>query len=127
MNAEHKQRRAIMNWEKIKKQLKEGAALSMEKIEEYTKIGKLKIDELAAKRKIDRNLIDIGGRVVDLVADGKGKEVDADLVVKKAIGTVKSLRQEIAAIDEKIKAIRAEAAAKAHKKSEEEDDELTGI
>ena len=44
-------------WEKIKKGLKDGAALSMEKIEEYTKLGKLKIEEFSAKRKIERNLI----------------------------------------------------------------------
>jgi hypothetical protein len=35
-------------WEKIKKSLKEGAVMSVEKIEEYTKIGKLKVDELSA-------------------------------------------------------------------------------
>jgi len=47
---------------KGQKGLKDGATLSMEKIEEYTKIGKLKIEEMAAKRKIARNFIDIGER-----------------------------------------------------------------
>jgi hypothetical protein len=115
-----------MNWDKIKKQIKDGAALSMEKIEEYTKIGKLKIDEIGAKRKIDRNFADIGERTFDLIGEGKGSGVEADLSVKKAIDNIKSLRQEIAAIQEKIKAIKEEA-KKSRSGSDEDDDELTGI
>jgi hypothetical protein len=42
-------------WERIKKGLKEGATYSMEKIEEYSKIGKLKVEEIAAKRRITRD------------------------------------------------------------------------
>jgi len=38
-------------WEKIKKNFKEGAALSIEKIEEYSKIGKLKIEEFRGQEK----------------------------------------------------------------------------
>ncbi|MBD3320619.1 MAG: hypothetical protein GF350_05950, partial [Chitinivibrionales bacterium] len=56
-------------WEKIKKGFKDSAAMSMEKIEEYTKIGKLKIEEMAANRKIDRNYMDIGERVYSLVEE----------------------------------------------------------
>jgi hypothetical protein len=113
-------------WEKIKKGLKDGATLSMEKIEEYTKIGKLKIDELAAKRKIERNKIDIGERTLDLVAEGKGRDIENDLAVKKAIDTIASLRQEIAIIGEKIQAIREEA-RKAHSADPADDDELSGV
>jgi hypothetical protein len=111
-------------WEKIKKGLKDGAALSMEKIEEYTKIGKLKIEEMAAKRKIERNFVDMGERAFELIVDGKGTEIENDLTVTKAIENIKELRQELVVIDEKIKVASEEAKARRPK---EEDGEATGV
>ena len=107
-------------WEKIKKGLKEGAALSMDKIEEYTKIGKLKIEELAAKRKIEKNFMDMGERIFTLIEDGKRNGIEDDLSIKKAIENVKSLKAEVVTITEKIKAIQEEAR---HAKGESADDE----
>lgn len=92
-------------WEKVKKSLKEGASMSVEKIEEFSKIGKLKIEELAAKRKIERNFMDIGERLFDLMSEGKsGNDIQEDITIKKAIENVKGLKEELAATDEKIKA-----------------------
>jgi hypothetical protein len=109
-------------WEKIKKGLKDGAALSMEKIEEYTRIGKLKIEELGAKRKIERNFHDIGERAFDLIAEGRGTAIDQDLAVKKAVENIKQLKDEIVAILAKIKAVADEAKA-----DKEPEDEITGV
>jgi carbon monoxide dehydrogenase subunit G len=111
-------------WEKIKKGLKDGAALSMEKIEEYTKIGKLKIEEMAAKRKIERNFVDIGERAFELIVDGKGGEIEGDLTVKKAIENIKGLRQELVALDERIKAASEEAKAQ---RPQEEENDIAGV
>jgi hypothetical protein len=96
-------------WEKIKKNFKEGAALSIEKIEEYSKIGKLKIEEFAAKKKVERNCVDIGERVFDLVETGKNSEVTNDLPIKKAIENIRALNEELAGIDRKIKSVSDEA------------------
>jgi hypothetical protein len=96
-------------WEKLKKNFKEGAALSIEKIEEYSKIGKLKIEEFAAKKKVERNCVDIGERVFDLVETGKTAEVINDLLIKKAIENIRALNDELAAIDRKIKSVSEEA------------------
>ena len=89
-------------WDKIKKGLKDGAVMSAEKIEEYTKIGKLKLDELSAKRKIERNFLDIGERFYDLVQDAREASAPGDLVIAKAIENIRSLYAEIAEIGEKI-------------------------
>jgi hypothetical protein len=96
-------------WEKIKKNVKEGAARSIEKMEELTKIGKLKFEEMALQRKIEKNFMDMGERVFSLTEDGKRGTVEEDLAVKKAIENVKSLKIEIVAIAEKIKAVQEEA------------------
>ncbi|NLE02962.1 MAG: hypothetical protein GX640_24090 [Fibrobacter sp.] len=110
-------------WDKIKKGVREGAAVSMEKIEEYTKLGKLKVEEMAAKRKIERNYGDIGERVFDLVEDGKDGEIAADLTVKKAVENITALREELLEIDRKMK----EISANAKKTKVEEESDTSGI
>ena len=110
-------------WEKIKKGLKEGAAISVEKIEEYTKIGKLKIDEMAAKRKIEHNFMDIGERFFDLCADGKEGNASEDLVIKKAVETITSLNAEIVDINSKIKEIQEAAKKEKSSNSDGDNDE----
>ncbi|MBD3391787.1 MAG: hypothetical protein GF418_06985 [Chitinivibrionales bacterium] len=113
-------------WERIKRSLKDGAALSMEKIEEYTKVGKLKIEEMAAKRKIERNFVDMGERAFELIVDGKGGEIENDLTVKRALENIKGLREELVAIDERIRAASEEA--KANKaEAATGDEEVTGV
>ncbi|MDR0331068.1 MAG: hypothetical protein LBH93_05120 [Chitinispirillales bacterium] len=96
-------------WEKIKKSLRDGAVMSAEKIEEYTKVGKLKIDEMSAKRKIERNFLDIGERFYDLAQDAREADAGGDLVVTKAIENIRSLYAEIAEINEKIKEVHKAA------------------
>lgn len=108
-------------WERIKKSLKEGAALSMEKIEEYTKIGKLKIEEMAAKRKVERNLIDIGERTYDLIDEGKGSDIAQDLTIKKAVENIHALREELDEIDRKIQEVNEST------KKQKDDDDVSGI
>ncbi len=110
-------------WERIKKGLKEGAALSMEKIEEYTKIGKLKIEEFSAKRKIERNFVDIGERAFELISDKKGNDIEKDILVCNAIENIKGLREELVDIDKRIQEVSEES----KKKEEGEEEETTGI
>lgn len=112
-------------WEKLKKGLRDGAAYSMEKIEEYSRIGKLKVEEIAAKRKITRNFIDIGERTFDLIEAKKGDQVDDDLAISTSMENIKSLREELEEIDRKIKEIQV--SAKKTKNGADEDEEINGI
>ncbi len=105
-------------WEKVKKSFREGATLSMEKIEEFTKIGKLKVEEMAAKRKIERNFIDMGERAFDLIEEGKKDTIGDDLTIKKAVENINVLRDELVSIEKKIKEIQEE-----NKKNKEEQTE----
>lgn len=112
-------------WERIKRGLKDGAALSMEKIEEYTKIGKFKLEEFAAKRKIERNLVDMGERAFEMIADGNGSKIAGDTVVTRAVENVKALRDELIELDKKIKAAAKEEKPEAPDRAR--DEEVTGI
>jgi hypothetical protein len=110
-------------WERIKKSLKDGAALSMEKIEEYTKIGKLKIEEFAAKRKIERNFVDIGERVFELLTDNKAGEIEKDILVCNAVDNIKTLREELVDIEKRIQEVSEES----RRDTTADDDEVTGV
>ncbi len=112
-------------WEKIKKSVREGAALSIEKIEEYSKIGKLKVEEFATKKKIERNYVDIGERVFELVHARKDGDLAGDTIVKKAVSNIESLKEELVSIEKKIQDVFEEA-KKSKKKSEGVDD-ISGI
>lgn len=114
-------------WEKIKKGLKDGASLSMEKIEEYTKLGKLKVEEMAAKRKIERNYVDIGERTYNLVESGKGVEAGDDLAVKKAVENISALREELTELEQKMKAVAEDAKKGNVEDPDDEENELNGI
>ena len=113
-------------WDKIKKGLKDGATMSVEKIEEYTKIGKLKIDELSAKRKIDRNFLDIGERSYECIVGGKGDGIGSDLAVLKSVENIKALKMELVSIADKIQQISDEA-KKNKRGSAYDDEEAVGI
>jgi len=110
-------------WEKIKKSLKDGAVMSAEKIEEYTKVGKLKLDEFSAKKKIERNFLDIGERFYDLAQDAREADAAKDLVITKAIEHVRALYAEIADINEKIKEIHKAARKSSNGDGYEEGDQ----
>jgi len=113
-----------LRWEKIKKSLRQGAAMSIEKIEEYAKLGKLKIEEMAARRKIDRRFIDMGERLFDLLESRKGSEIAEDLAIQKAIEDIKSLKEELMTIAEKVQAVAEEGKRVQPSRN---DEELTGV
>jgi hypothetical protein len=115
-------------WERVKKSLKDGAVYSMEKIEEYSRIGKLKVEEIAAKRKITRNFIDIGERTFDLIVSEKGSEVDDDLAVKTSMENIKALREEIEEINRKIAEIQEHSKKNGNTPDAGgEDEDITGV
>jgi hypothetical protein len=112
-------------WEKIKKSVREGAALSIEKIEEYSKVGKLKVEEFATKKKIERNFVDIGERVFEMIESTKDADITSDAAVKKAVANIESLKEELVSIEKKIQAVFEEA-RKSKRKNESVDD-ISGV
>ena len=112
-------------WTKIKKSVKEGAALSMEKIEEYSKIGKLKVEEFATKKKIERNYCDIGQTVYMLIEKSDAADLLENATIKKAIASIRILKEELQTIEKSIKTIVEEG--KKSKTHSEDVDEVAGI
>jgi len=111
-------------WTKIKKGVKDGATLSMEKIEEYSKIGKLKVEEFATKKKVERNYCNIGQALYGLVEAGQTQDIVNDAAVKKSIANIRILREELNSIEQQIKTIIEES--KKNKPSADDVDDVTG-
>jgi len=112
-------------WTKIKKGVRDGATLSMEKIEEYSKIGKLKVEEFATKKKVERNYCNIGQALYELVESEKTQDILNDGTVKKAIANIRILKEELNSIEQQIKTIIEES--KKNKPSADDVDDVTGV
>jgi len=99
-------------WEKIKKSVIDGMTTAAEKTEEYTKIGKAKLDVLAVKRKISKNFAELGGLVYDAVKEKKDEEILKSEEIKSLIEALKELDGELekkeAALEELTKKEEAE-------------------
>jgi len=93
-------------WNDLKKTLKDGFNVAAEKTEEYTKIGKIKVEILNIKRNIDKAYGDLGKEVFGLLSKGKDEGLSANAKVKEFLCKSKSMTKEIndkEALVEKIK------------------------
>lgn len=100
-------------WVKMKNGIKDGAAFSATKIEQYSKIGKLKIEQFGFKKKIEGLQNDLGVRLYDLVKEEKGNTAGEDIAVLSFIEKIDEYEAEIEKLNEQIETIREEAAEKA--------------
>ena len=50
-------------WDDIARTIREGVDTVVEKTEELTRIGRIKVDILNIKRKVEKNFSELGGRV----------------------------------------------------------------
>jgi len=86
-------------WERVKK----GLVVAAEKTDEFTKMGKLKIDIAGTHRKIEQNFEELGGKVYDITKTGKRKKaVTDDKDISKLIEKIKGLEKELGEKEEEL-------------------------
>ena len=83
-------------WDDIAKTIREGLDTVVEKTEELTKIGRIRVDIINIKRNVEKNFAELGGRVYHLFVEEKKTEVAGDKEVKEIIECVKILEKELA-------------------------------
>ena len=108
-----------MDWEEVKKSVQKGAEVAAEKVSQYSRIGKLKMDQLILKRRIEKNYTAAGLRVYEFVKDNKADSIPAKLVEEFVLEIDKS-QEEIENLDEEIAKIKEESKGKSK-------DEAAGI
>ena len=75
--------------------IRDGLELVVDKTEEYSKIGKIKVDIFTIKRNIEKQLTELGGRTYDILTAKGDKEVADDDAVKKFVADIQSLEQQL--------------------------------
>lgn len=96
-----------MDWERVKESVQKGAEVAAEKVSQYSRIGKLKMDQLILKRRIEKNYTSAGLRVYEFVKDNKTGNIPATLV-DEFIQEIDKSQEEIDNLDDEIAKIKEE-------------------
>ena len=75
--------------------IREGVDTVVEKTEELTRIGRIKVDILNIKRNVEKNFSELGGRVYQLISKEKNAAISTDKEAKEIIECIKILEKEL--------------------------------
>ena len=106
-------------WDDLAGFFKKGVSVVAQKTDEYTKIGKIKVDVIGIKREIDKQHTAIGKKVYQLIAEEKNTKIATNEEIKEAIDKVKELNVKLSQKKEELEAVRNEYAEKTGKPMEE--------
>jgi hypothetical protein len=82
-------------WEDITRTIREGVDTVVEKTEELTKIGKIKVDIINIKRNIEKNFAEMGGKTYHLIVEEKKNQISKDKEIMELVECVKLLEKEL--------------------------------
>jgi hypothetical protein len=108
-------------WEDIKKSVKQGLTFAADKTEEYTKIGKVKLDVLNLKRDIEKNFKEMGMEVFDLLGQAKKVNIADNAKVKELADKIIELRKTLEVKEAEIEKIKEEAKDKDAERKQNKD------
>lgn len=95
-------------WDDVTSVFKKGVSVVAKKTDEYTKIGKIKVDIIGIKRDIDKQFTLLGGKVYQLIVEENNTKVANNDEVKQAVNAVKDLNQKLVEKKEELARVRAE-------------------
>jgi len=102
-------------WDEVKKTLKGG----IEKTEEYTKIGKLKVDIISIKRNRDKSFSELGREVFKSLDKSKQSSLQSNETINKHIAEIRKYNSVIRAKEKEIEDVKKEASKEGPKESPE--------
>ena len=76
-------------WENLKKGLEQGIKTITEKTEELTELGRLKLEIMSIKREIEKNFVELGGRIYQLMKENKSENMDQNIEIKAVVDKIK--------------------------------------
>lgn len=92
--------------DEILEKIKEGVSVIADRTDEYSKIGKLKVEMVSLKRNVEATFTALGGRVYRMLEGGGQSDVNADPEVKEYVDKIKRLEQELAEKKVKVDEVR---------------------
>jgi len=107
-------------WDRVRKNLIEWYEVASDKTEEVARVGRRKIEMTGINRSIEKRMVELGGRVYDLISvEGhRGNRTADDEKVRKLVDEIGRLEKELGIKEEEIRDIR-------EKEREEEAEEGT--
>jgi DNA phosphorothioation-dependent restriction protein DptG len=105
-------------WGKIRKSVAEGVAVAAEKTEEYTRLGKAKLDILVIRRRISHKRTELGGTVYTAVKEGTAEGIFTTDHVKSLVGELDGLEAELAETKKRYEELKRKAGSDVKEVSE---------
>lgn len=105
-------------FEDIRDGIRDGIALVADKTDEYTKIGKLKVEILSIKRNIEKLFTELGGRTYEIMKEASPKDVRKDEEIKHLVEELKELEEKLDAKKDEIKAVKEQKEAQRKEREE---------
>ena len=82
-------------WDYLSKGLREGLAVLAEKTDEYTKIGRIKLEIISIKRDIEKLFTELGGKVYHLMVEQNDTNIASNEEIRGLIEKVKDLERRL--------------------------------
>ena len=100
-------------WERVRKNLVEWYEVASDKTEEVAKIGRRKIEMTGINRSIEKRMVELGGRVYDLIkVEGhRGNMTADDEKVRNLVRKISALEKELEKKEEEIRSIKEKEGA----------------
>ena len=99
-------------WNDIKKTVKDGVSVAAEKTEEYTRIGKLKVEILTMKRNIDKTFTELGRETYTLLKGKKKTDLAKNEKLKKLLTRIDEQKAALKGKEAAIEALRSDESNK---------------
>jgi len=87
--------------------IRDGLELVVDKTEEYSKIGKLKVDIFGLKRNIEKQFTELGGHVYELITSNK-TAIHNNEETKKIVEEISKLEQQLKEKEAEIEKVKEE-------------------
>jgi hypothetical protein len=98
-------------WDDFQTVFKKGVTVVAQKTDEYTKIGRIKVDIIALKRDMDKRTNELGNRVYQMLAVDGNSKISTDDTIKAMVQIISDLRQKLDEKSVELEAVRKEYGA----------------
>ena len=105
----------------VQKNMKEIFQIAAIKTEEMTKLGKVRVEILGINRRIEKQLLELGGKVYHYLEEEKDKDISKKDDILRALELVKSLKEELDEKNKELDKIKEDFDGKRKERSEKKD------
>lgn len=107
MQKQHEKGQITFLWEKIKRSLKESFSQALEKSEELTRLGRLKLEILQINQQIEKLFAELGGYAYHEIKSGTTK-IAAVPRIQQLVEEIEKLEEELQAKESELERIENE-------------------